>query len=193
MRSSPRSIVTTLIFSAVLPLSLSAQVNQSTAARVAWTVTAMGGLLDFEFADNQSYAFFAARADRPMNEYMRFEFDVNYARVDVQTDEDGFFAPDLPEEKSNLIAATIGFQGRLPLGAVEPYGGVAAGLFWRKDATPDAINSGQTTAAFPMGVRAYFLGHWVFRVEARYRLDQAALGGAVDNNWEKTLGLGYVF
>jgi opacity protein-like surface antigen len=161
-----------------------------------WTVTAMGGQFDFDFADD-NFGIFALRADRPISKWVRFEAETSLARVDVQSDSEGVFDPLAPGQRSSLATVTLGFQGRYRTRWVEPYAGVAFGLFVRRDdAGSDqdrSVRSSQSTFAVPVGIRIFLTDTIGLRGEVRMRRDQTAFGVSAITNWEKTVGISWTF
>jgi len=166
--------------------------GQEDGERRAWAVTAMGGLVDYDFADDD-FPIFALRADRPVSRWFRLEFETSLARTDVQTDEEGVFDPTLPEENSSLGTVSLGVQARLPMERVEPYVGLAAGLVWRRDDDADGLRNSQATFAFPAGVRLFITDRIGLRAEFRVRRDQTVLGVPDETNFERTLGISWTF
>jgi len=156
-----------------------------------WTLTATGGVLDWEFAD-QNFSMGAIRFDRPLSKWIRFEVESSLARVEVQSLE-GVFDPDGAVEKSSLATVSIGFQGRYRTRFVEPYVGLAVGLFARRDDDDNNVRSNQTTFAVPAGLRVFLTNQIGLRAEVRMRRDQTAFGISSETNWEKTLGISWTF
>lgn len=158
--------------------------------RINWTVTPMAGVLDYEFA-NENFTMFAVRADRPLSKWVRFELESSLARVEVQSS-GGFFDPDGVVQKSSLATVTIGFQARYRTEFVEPYAGLAFGIFARRD-DADVVRSSQSTIAFPVGVRVFLTDRLGLRAEVRMRKDQTAFGVRSLTNWERTVGISWTF
>ncbi len=156
-----------------------------------WTVTPMGGVLDWDFA-NEDFAMFALRFDRPISKWVRFEVESTLARVEVQ-ELGGFFDPNGEVEKSSLGTLTIGFQARYETEYVEPYAGFSFGLFARRDDDSDSVRSSQSTLGFPVGVRVFLTDKLGLRAELRLRRDQTAFGVSSNTNYEKTVGISWTF
>lgn len=159
--------------------------------RVNWTVTPTFGVLDWDFA-NENFPMAAVRFDRPISKWVRFEAETSLARVEVQ-ELDGFFDPNGEVEKGSLAALTIGFQLRYRTEHVEPYAGLAFGLFGRRDDDEEGVRSNQSTYSFPAGLRVFLNDKIGLRAEVRLRRDKAVFAADRETNWEQTLGVSYTF
>lgn len=169
------------------------QSSGSAALREAWTVTVAAGAFTYELADDNDFFLLAFRADRPLSQWVRFEVETSYSRPEVQTDSEGRFvpAPLLPAEHANLFTFTVGFQAKYALGPVEPYAGIAAGLFARYDDDSDGRRFQNSTVSFPFGVRVWLTDHLGIRGDFRFREDSHEVFTRSDR--EATAGVFWTF
>ena len=167
------------------------QSSGSAALRESWTVTVAAGAFSYELADDNDFFLLAFRADRPISPWVRLEAETSYSRPEVQTDIEGRFAPMLPAEHANLFTFTLGFQLKYALGPVEPYAGIAAGLFARYDDDSDGRRFQSSTVSFPLGVRVWLTDHLGVRGDFRFREDSHQVQNISDS--ERTVGVFWTF
>ncbi len=167
------------------------QSSGSAALREAWTVTVAAGAFSYELADDNEFFLLALRADRPISRWVRFEAETSYSRPEVQTDIEGRFAPLISAEHASLFTLTVGFQAKYALGPVEPYAGIAAGLFARYDDDSDGRRFQRSTFSFPFGVRVWLTDHVGIRGDFRFREDSHEVFTHSDS--ERTVGVFWTF
>jgi len=168
---------------------LVAQRRRSGSFDEAPTYTLALGSLRYEPSANKAFRVVAIRFDRNTSQWMRFETAASFSRPDVQTDAAGAYDPSAPTEKTNLLTVTIGAQAQWQFGRVEPYGGVAFGVFFRRDGDADGRRFSRTAFAFPFGVRVKLTDRFGLRGEVRYREDGHEV--VTHSNRETTVGLSW--
>ncbi len=156
-----------------------------------WSMGVAGGVFNYETSADQGFSIFAARIDRPISKWARFELGTSYTRPEVQTNAGGSFDPALPAEHANLLTFTLGVQGRWTLGPFEPYAGLSAGLFARYDSDSAGRRFSSSTFAFPIGVRLWATDHIGLRGEFRFSEDGHQVLTRSDN--EMTAGVFWTF
>jgi hypothetical protein len=177
-----------------LLVALSPAVLQGQASgplRESLTVGLAGGVFNYESSGDQGFPIFVVRADQPVSKWVRLEAGTSYARPEVQTDSGNIFDPSLPAEHANLFAVTVGFQLRLTVGRLEPYGGVSAGFFGRYDGDSAGTRFGRSTLQFPFGIRLWVTDHIGVRGEYRFDEDRHQLFTHSDS--EMTAGVFWTF
>ena len=135
------------------------------------TVTLAYGSLRYEPSDNTRFPLVAVRLDQTISRWARFETAASFSRPEVQTDAIGQYDPTLPTERSSLFSVTVGALARWDVGPVEPYGGLAIGIFIRRDSDSDGRRFSRTAFAFPFGVRVKLTDRFGVRGEIRFRED----------------------
>ena len=151
-----------------------------------WTVGLSGGVFNYEPSDDEGFRIIALRMDRPASRWIRFEVGTTYTRPEVQTNADRIFDPSLPAEHTNLFTVTVGFQFRLTVGPLEPYGGFSAGFFGRYDGGPPTDRRrrfGRSTFQFPFGIRLWATDHIGVRGEYRFGEDRHEAVTHSDSEW----------
>jgi len=157
-----------------------------------WSVSALGGLFDWDPSD-ESLPVFALRADRPTSDWLGVEFGTSLARPQIQRNEDGVLDLNLPAERTNIFTFTVGLQFRYPTRYVEPYTGLAAGFLWRRDDASDGVRTSQTTFQLPAGLKIFVSDHFGLRAEFRVRRDLTLPTIPDEWNFEQTVGVSYTF
>jgi len=148
------------------------------------------GSLRYQPSANTEFRMLALRFDRGTSPWMRFETSASYSRPDVQTDSIGAYDPSgFPKEKTHLYTITVGANVRWELGRVEPYGGLAFGIFGRRDGDEDGRRFSRTAFAFPFGIRVRLTDNLGIRGEVRFREDGHEV--VTHSNREMTVGLAW--
>ena len=185
-------LLTTALVALLLGAPATELVAQSDDERRSWTVSAMGGLFDWDSSDDTG-PLFALRADRPTSDWFRLEFESSWARPDIPLVEDGTLDLEVPPGKTNIVTLTAGLQFRYQTEYVEPYVGIAAGFLWRRDDASDGVRTSQTTFQAPAGLRVFLTDRFGLRGEFRVRRDQTLIGLPDEWNFEQTVGVSYSF
>ncbi len=156
-----------------------------------WSVGLASGVFNYEPSLDQGFPIFAARADRPLSRWVRFEVGTTYTRPEVQLDDQQMFDPSLPAEHTNLFTVTVGVQARWSVGPLEPYGGLSIGWFARYDADSAGRRFSRSTIGIPFGIRLWVTDHIGIRGEYRFDEDNHELVAHSDS--EKTVGVFWTF
>lgn len=150
------------------------------------------GALRYDFANDKNLPMAALRADWRFASWFRGELGASYALGDLTTRNRQGDAV-----STNLMTGSMGMLAELPIPYVHPYGGVAVGIFGRRDNgsladNPDRQRTWRPTTAFPVGARLILPGGIGLRAEARFRYDQHRVGGTAAD-LERTVGLSFGF
>lgn len=151
------------------------------------SVTLMLGGFGTDVSEGRTFGIAAARADWRLSRWLLAETGVSYARGEVEMANHGGGTPTFSMETTGLGTATVGVQAQLPLPYVQPYVGIATGLYLRLD-KPGGHRFLSTTHEFPAGVRVPLTGRLGARAEVRLRYDQQQFSGQ-ELGAETTLGL----
>lgn len=152
------------------------------------------GGFTYDRAGDRTFPMAAVRADWPLSRFVLAEVGVSLARAEVENVIEAFqtrpgigHGPAVVEEDSNIFTGTVGLQAQLPLRYVQPYVGLATGLFGRMD-PPGGARFVRPTQTFAVGLRIPVTGAFGVRGDLRYRLDQHQ-GGDAASDFEQTIGI----
>ena len=152
----------------------SAQAGGDPAPRT--SVSLMLGGFGTDVAEGSTFGIAAARADWRLSRWILAEAGVSYARGEVEVARHDAGTATYRMEPTGLSTATVGVQAQLPLPYVQPYVGIATGLYMRLD-VPGGHRFLSTTQEFPAGVRVPLTDRLGARGEVRLRYDQQQFNG----------------
>jgi hypothetical protein len=147
----------------------------------------MLGGLGTDVSEGRTFGMAAARADWRLSRWLLAETGLSYARGEVEMANHSGGTPTYSMENTGLGTATVGVQAQLPLPYVQPYIGIATGLYLRLD-KPGGHRFLSTTHEFPAGVRVPLTERLGARAEVRLRYDQQQFSGQ-ELGAETTVGL----
>lgn len=163
-----------------------------TSAQRTIAVEIMVGTFNDDMAEDRYVPFAAARLNREFNRFALWELGLSYARSKetVVIQQNGSFEPrDVP---SPVITGDIGIQVKLPLGRVEPYTGIAIGVFTRSYENQTFDRATGASLAANVGLRVRTGQRFKVRAEMiRLRSDDYGDFGAF--NYEHALGVSFAF
>lgn len=187
-----RLALTTVVFGLLVSVSPTVLEGQGRGALSdSWTVSLAGGRFKYEPSADKGFLIIAVRADRPISKWVRLELGTSYTRPEIQTDAQGMFDPSLTPEHTRLVTFTLGIQGRLTVGRLEPYAGLSTGFFRRRDSDPAGRRFGRSTFQFPFGIRLWVTDQ--IGVRAEYRFDQDGHELTTHSDSEMTAGVFFTF
>ena len=166
------------------PAAASAQAAGGPAPRRAVALL-LGGLAT-DVSEGRTFGIAAARADWRLSRWLLAEAGVSWARGEVETADYSGGTPTYSMGGTGLGTATAGVQAQLPLPYVQPYVGIATGLYLRLD-KPGGHRFLSTTQEFPAGVRVPLTERLGARAEVRLRYDRQQFEGQ-ELGAETTLG-----
>jgi hypothetical protein len=151
------------------------------------TVSVMVGGFTYDYANDGTTPAVAVHLGRRVLSNLELTGGIAYARPALTLMDHSGPDPIAREGRGSLATATAGMNMVLPLGPVEPYAGVAVGLFGRfeEDGGDRFV---RTTTAFPIGMRAPLSDRLGARGEVRFRFDEHPGGDSAVNS-EMMLGL----
>jgi hypothetical protein len=170
---------------AAAPTVASAQAAGDPAPRR--SVTLMLGGFGTDVSEGRTFGIAAARADWRLSRWLLAETGLSYARGEVEMANHSGGTPTFSMETTGLGTATVSVQAQLPLPYVQPYIGIATGLYLRLD-KPGGHRFLSTTHEFPAGVRVPLTERLGARAEVRLRYDQQQFSGQ-ELGAETTVGL----
>lgn len=153
------------------------------------SVSLMLGGLGTDVSEGETFGMAAARADWRLSRWLLAEAGVSYARGEIEMTRHGGGTPSFYMDNTGLGTATVGVQAQLPLPHVQPYVGIATGLYLRLD-KPGGHRFLSTTHEFPAGVRVPLTRRLGARAEVRLRYDQQQFSGQ-EFGAETTVGLSF--
>jgi len=151
------------------------------------SVALMLGGFGTDVSEGRTFGIAAARADWRLSRWLLAETGLSYARGEVEMADHSGGTPTYSMETTGLGTATVGVQAQLPLPYVQPYVGIATGLYLRLD-KPGGHRFLSTTHEFPAGVRIPLNERLAARAEVRLRYDQQQFSGQ-ELGAETTVGL----
>lgn len=140
------------------------------------SVSLMAGGFGSDVNESATFGIAAARADWRLSRFILAEVGLSYARGEVEVANHTAATPTYSMERTGLGTATAGVQAQLPLPLVQPYVGIATGLYLRLD-PPGGHRFLSTTTEFPVGVRVPLTRRLGARGEVRLRYDQRQFEG----------------
>ena len=170
---------------AAAPAAASAQAAGDPAPRR--SVSLMLGGFGSDVAEGSTFGIAAARADWRLSRWLLAEAGLSYARGEVEMARYTGETPTFSMESTGLGTATVGVQAQLPLPYVQPYVGIASGLYLRLD-RPGGHRFLSTTHEFPAGVRVPLTRRLGARAEVRLRYDEQQ-GNGQELGAEATVGV----
>lgn len=155
-------------------------------------VDVMVGMFMDNLAGDHYFPFAAARLNRDFNRFALWELGLSYARSSetVVIQRNGSFeSRDVP---SPIVTGDIGIQVKLPLGRVEPYTGIAVGVFTRSYESRTFDRETGASLHANVGLRVRTAQRFKVRAELlRVRSDDYGDFATVDI--EHALGMSFVF
>ena len=166
---------------------LVAQGQQSGSFQRESTLTIAVGSLRYKPSGNERFSMLALHRDQAVSRWARLETSMSFSRPDVQVDSIGRYDSTLPTEKATLFTLTLGAQARWGIGPLEPYAGLAFGIFVRRDGNSDGRRFSRPAYAFPFGVRVKLTDSLGIRGEIRFREDSHEV--VTHSDREMTVGI----
>lgn len=155
------------------------------------SVSLMLGGFGTDVSEGRTFGIAAARADWRLSPWLLAETGLSWARGEVEMANHSGGTPTYSMESTGLGTATVGLQAQLPLPRVQPYVGIATGLYLRLD-KPGGHRFLSTTHEFPAGVRIPLSERLGARAEVRLRYDQQQFSGQ-ELGAETTVGVSLRF
>ncbi|SVC23485.1 uncharacterized protein METZ01_LOCUS276339 [marine metagenome] len=166
---------------------LVAQGQQSGSFQRESTLTIAVGSLRYKPSGNERFPMLALHRDQAVSRWARLETSMSFSRANVQIDSIGRYDSTLSTEKATLFTLTLGAQARWGIGPLEPYAGLALGIFVRRDDNSDGRRFSRPAYAFPLGVRVKLTDSLGIRGEIRFRQDSHEV--VTHSDREMTVGI----
>ncbi len=166
---------------------LVAQGQQSGSFQRESTLTIAVGSLRYKPSGNERFPMLALHRDQAVSRWARLETSMSFSRPNVQIDSIGRYDSTLSTEKATLFTLTLGAQARWGIGPLEPYAGLALGIFVRRDDNSDGRRFSRPAYAFPLGVRVKLTDSLGIRGEIRFRQDSHEV--VTHSDREMTVGI----
>ena len=164
-----------------------AQGQQSGSFQRESTLTIAVGSLRYKPSGNERFPMLALHRDQAVSRWARLETSMSFSRANVQIDSIGRYDSTLSTEKATLFTLTLGAQARWGIGPLEPYAGLALGIFVRRDDNSDGRRFSRPAYAFPLGVRVKLTDSLGIRGEIRFREDSHEV--VTHSDREMTVGI----
>ncbi len=196
MRSKMIGSAAILVFAGTPVTGLSQITSAPTDSRspAQWhtTVAVLVGAFNDDIGGDHYFPFAAARLSRDFGRYALWELGLSYAasKETIVVSRNGTLSP--RDVASPVITGDVGVQLKYPIGPVEPYAGVAIGIFARNYENRALDRETGASRAANFGLRFRMGERFSMRTEI-IRLRSDDYGDFAAFNYEHAMGVSFLF